>query len=656
MAEYLATVASIDVTYANLYKMVTGGTLNPEQTYRITDYATSTSQAETSVDSTFFYLIVRASSKSSLYPEAAAEKKTTSYTSDCSKWKVWYDVKNDTNKYAWASSSGKGVIYRLIDEYNNDLPYDFKTIKFIRYQAGTSGSDGSLALIKAADLLNSYQPIPWYGLTSGSTTKTWTTLDDDNYIITSINTSSSMSFFTFTDGTNDISRTGKAHDNVMKPTYDASGKQSLNNNIFVTADWGTANDILEIYNVNLGPYCYENTFRGCYNVRFGGSCARNVLGAVHDVDFGDRCMLNVIGNYSFNIKIGNQGTANMMTANSENMKLGDSNSYNVFSTSYMPMTTGNDCGQNFITKRGSLGNHVLYVNTASSGGTTYSGKDIKVGDNVHRVYITGMNSSTVQIGDGFNAYSSTYQTCNLSTLGINSASSAQTGYIGWDAKNNVPFGASSLGQMPLTATCNYLTVSTAATSQLTASNMLNVGNAMYFGQTELPTSSYGFCMRNFTGSTFTTGPIIGMQANFGSTSAYTRGCYLNSDGLTPLNTTTNLGSSAYRWTSAYTKYSVNVSSDERLKEFKGEIDVDFERLKTIPKQYFVWKDDEDKTVHVGTSAQKLRDVYPELVSGEEDKEYLGVQYELLSVVALKAVDKLYDYCKALEKRIEELEG
>jgi hypothetical protein len=28
--------------------------------------------------------------------------------------------------------SGKGIIYRLIDEFRNDIPYDFKNIKFLR--------------------------------------------------------------------------------------------------------------------------------------------------------------------------------------------------------------------------------------------------------------------------------------------------------------------------------------------------------------------------------------------------------------------------------------------------------------------------------------------------------------------------------------------
>ena len=32
------------------------------------------------------------------------------------------------------SQKGKGVIYRMIDEFNNDVPYDFKNIQFKRYK------------------------------------------------------------------------------------------------------------------------------------------------------------------------------------------------------------------------------------------------------------------------------------------------------------------------------------------------------------------------------------------------------------------------------------------------------------------------------------------------------------------------------------------
>lgn len=96
-------------------------------------------------------------------------------------------------------------------------------------------------------------------------------------------------------------------------------------------------------------------------------------------------------------------------------------------------------------------------------------------------------------------------------------------------------------------------------------------------------------------------------------------------------------------------------SDETLKDFHGEIPVDFEKLKEIPKEYYTWKHNENKEMIIGTSAQKLQNVYPELVLINPETGKLSVDYPKLSVVALKAVDKLYDENQMLKLRLERLE-
>ena len=58
---------------------------------------------------------------------------------------------------------------------------------------------------------------------------------------------------------------------------------------------------------------------------------------------------------------------------------------------------------------------------------------------------------------------------------------------------------------------------------------------------------------------------------------------------------------------------------------------------------------------IGTSAQKLQKVYPELVLINPETGKLSVDYPKLSVVALKAVDKLYDENQMLKLRLERLE-
>lgn len=99
--------------------------------------------------------------------------------------------------------------------------------------------------------------------------------------------------------------------------------------------------------------------------------------------------------------------------------------------------------------------------------------------------------------------------------------------------------------------------------------------------------------------------------------------------------------------------SFSESSDERLKDFKEDIKLDFEALKKLPKKYFEWIEKPGK-LELGTSAQEVQKLYPEIVLEGKDG-YLSVDYSKLSVVALKAIDELYDKNKELEERIERLE-
>ena len=91
------------------------------------------------------------------------------------------------------------------------------------------------------------------------------------------------------------------------------------------------------------------------------------------------------------------------------------------------------------------------------------------------------------------------------------------------------------------------------------------------------------------------------------------------------------------------------TSDENLKDFSDSISVDFDKLKEIRKSYFTWKDGDGK-MQIGTSAQDVQKVYPELVSETKDSN-LTVDYAKLSLVALAAVDKLEERLSRIEKAL-----
>ena len=95
------------------------------------------------------------------------------------------------------------------------------------------------------------------------------------------------------------------------------------------------------------------------------------------------------------------------------------------------------------------------------------------------------------------------------------------------------------------------------------------------------------------------------------------------------------------------------TSDERKKNFIRPIDVDLEKLSTLKKHYFTWKDGNGE-LQIGTSAQEVQELYPELVNEAEDGT-LTVAYNKLSVVALAAIDKLHNENTELKKKVKTLE-
>ena len=127
----------VNITYADLIELRNNACLIPGMQYRITDYVTTTKQEDTKSAGHQFDIIVTADSENTLNEKARAiQHDGDTYFSDSNlaAWEIWYSLDNDTERFAWAdTTNGKGVIYRMIDEFGNDCPYDFKNIMFKRY-------------------------------------------------------------------------------------------------------------------------------------------------------------------------------------------------------------------------------------------------------------------------------------------------------------------------------------------------------------------------------------------------------------------------------------------------------------------------------------------------------------------------------------------
>ena len=90
-------------------------------------------------------------------------------------------------------------------------------------------------------------------------------------------------------------------------------------------------------------------------------------------------------------------------------------------------------------------------------------------------------------------------------------------------------------------------------------------------------------------------------------------------------------------------------SDARLKDFKENVKA-LDTVDQIPTKYFTWKSDESKTEHIGTSAQEIQKLYPDLVTENEDR-VLSVDYARLSIIALAAIKELKAQIDELKSKI-----
>ena len=292
----------ISITYTDLKTRRDNAQLVPGQQYRITDYICTTTQENTRAVGHAFDIIVTADDVSTINEVARAVKHGgDTYFAECdlNAWKIWYCLDNDTTRFAWAdSTNGKGVIYRMIDEFDNDIPYDFKNIQFKHPKDTTT------------------YPYYYYTFASGNV--------EDN-----------------TDCSLNISSV--CYSNTIKNNLSMEGINEhpmiLNQIIFIGTVCVSNTFGYDCNSNSFGDFCGYNTFgTSCSGNTFGDGCVNNTFGSVYENNtFRDDCMFNTFGNYYMNNTFGSVYENNTFGSNYGNNIFGDNYQYNIF---------GNYCGNN----------------------------------------------------------------------------------------------------------------------------------------------------------------------------------------------------------------------------------------------------------------------------------------------------------------------
>ena len=350
----------ISVTYNDLKSLRDDSKLIPGQQYRITDYVTTTTQENTRSAGHQFDIIVTADDEKTLNEAArACMHEGDTYFSEAGAkleaWQIWYSLDNDTERFAWADSeNGKGVIYRMIDEWGNDCPYDFKNIQFKRFAVTAYDKVPSLVVDNEENHYGYY-----YGALrlSGSQVIHEATYGED-FVWVHTFALKDLATETWHDYTilnsiglkTDESVIITCHSNVIKEYRDEylgeHGRKTiwLNNIVFFNCYADISSPDYSFYYSD----SYSNSFENdCESNTFGDDCRCNSFGDGCDANtFGVGCYSNSFGSYCRDNRFGNSCYFNSFGTNCYFNRFGDGCTTNSFGNGCYSNTFGNNCYSN----------------------------------------------------------------------------------------------------------------------------------------------------------------------------------------------------------------------------------------------------------------------------------------------------------------------
>lgn len=363
-------ISIVNLTYNELKNLRDNSKLKPSQYYRITDFVTTVANdPEARSAGHPFDLIVLALDKNKLHEEChAIHHESDTYFADCNlaAWKIWYCLDNDTTKYAWADTvNGKGVIYRMIDEWGNDCPYDFKNVQFKRYWTNGFSIIGQ-GTTKDIILQGYYGTVSKKAIDKNDYLFcfTFTRLNNilANYEKGSVIQSNVLDESIQTEGLDTDAKDDKLNNqygynfhnrcrnNILKPTetglvVDTKEYMTfiLLNNVFITVKESGYEAYHPSFDNTLGSSCVNNTFgSSIYGLSFLSRCINNIFGNnCYSNSFGNNCRDNLFGNDCHYNQFGNECIGNSFGNNCNNNSFGNECSGNSF---------GNDCRANSFGK------------------------------------------------------------------------------------------------------------------------------------------------------------------------------------------------------------------------------------------------------------------------------------------------------------------
>lgn len=310
-----------EVTYKELKDLRDQGLLSKGTQYRITDYVATTSAPDTVSANHKFDIIVIADNERTLNENARAiNHEGDVYFANCclAAWELKYCIDNDKSRFDWADEvNGKGVIYRMVDEWLNDVPYDFKSIQFT--DSGT--------------------PIYTFGKNKD---ESLTGNSRGNEIGSNIGVGGQF--------LNNITFASISRDNKI-------GKNSYNNKfsggcMYNTIGEGAVNNEFKgllKHNV-IGVNCSENTFRGTtQNNVIGNDFYNNTLSEnFNDNVICGKCQNNYFGLRFEHNKVAQEFTDNTFVEYTYYNEFGINSKNNTFGERYQNNTSGSDFSYNEI--------------------------------------------------------------------------------------------------------------------------------------------------------------------------------------------------------------------------------------------------------------------------------------------------------------------